>query len=84
LLIFWVFGQTIDKTVHFLTYMSLPRVVDDFMENHCWAGLVPEMELPPEVDTILRATAVRSQAGSVQSQTYEKNCMKFVPLPGER
>lgn len=31
------------------------------MQSHCWAGLVGDMEVPPEVDTILRATAARNQ-----------------------
>ena len=31
------------------------------MQNHCWAGLIPEMEVPVEVDTILRASAACAQ-----------------------
>ena len=42
------------------------RVVDDFMQNNCWCGLVPEMEMPAEVDVILRATAARNQVSADQ------------------
>lgn len=34
------------------------------MQNHCWVGLVGDMEMPAEVDTILRATAVRAQVST--------------------
>lgn len=42
------------------------RVVDDFMQNNCWCGLVPEMEMPAEIDVILRATAARNQVSTDQ------------------
>ena len=44
----------------------MPRVVDEFMQNNCWCGLVGEMEMPAEVDTILRATAARNQVSADQ------------------
>lgn len=40
------------------------RVVDEFKQNHCWVGLVGDMEMPAEVDIILRATAVRAQVST--------------------
>ena len=47
-----------------LVITSQDRVVDDFMQNNCWCGLVGEMEVPAEVDTVLRATAARNQVPS--------------------
>lgn len=37
------------------------RVVEDFMSNSCYLGLVGDMALPTEVDTILRATAAKQK-----------------------
>ena len=34
------------------------------MQNHCWVGLVGDMEMPAEIDTILRAAAVRAQVST--------------------
>lgn len=33
----------------------------DFMQNHCWMGLVADWSMPAEVDVMLRATAARNQ-----------------------
>ncbi|CAK8986598.1 Uncharacterized protein SCF082_LOCUS619 [Durusdinium trenchii] len=37
------------------------KVVMDFMQNHCWMGLVADWSMPAEVDVMLRATAARNQ-----------------------
>ena len=38
------------------------RVVDGFMQNSHWMGLVGDMTIPAEMDTLLRATAARNKA----------------------
>lgn len=35
------------------------------MESNCFMALVPEMAMPAEVDTLLRATAARNKAESI-------------------
>ena len=40
----------------------LPRVVEEFMKNHCWMGLVGDWNIPAEVDVMIRASAARNQA----------------------
>ena len=60
-----------------------PWVVDEHMQSNCWAGLVPEMEMPSEVDTILRATAAKNQVG-IQTVTAfaQKKKHRFVKIRG--
>eukprot|EP00435_Cladocopium_sp_Y103_P016617 s2160_g4.t1 len=64
--------QHVAKVMHEKTQLAAGKttletlVVDDFMQNNCWCGLVPEMEMPAEVDTILRATAARNQVSADQ------------------
>ena len=36
-------------------------VVDEFMKNSAWMGLVGDMNIPAEMDTLLRATAARNK-----------------------
>jgi len=41
------------------------RVVDEYMANFCWMGLVAENNFPTEVDVFLRATAARHKVGLI-------------------
>ena len=65
---------------HFL--LVDPRLVEEHMQSHCWAGLVPEMEMPSEVDTILRATAARNQAGICFQIVFKYKCFNNKSILG--
>ena len=58
----------------------LVRVVEEFMQNRCWMGLVPEWAMPAEVDTMLRATGARNQAGVGLAQGCSRHVLKSIEL----
>lgn len=55
----------------------VPRVVETFMESNCFMALVPEMGMPAEVDTILRATAAKHKAESIVAFTVASHHFEF-------
>ena len=44
-----------------ICFLECLRVVDEFMQNNCWMGLIGDWTMPAELDVMLRGTGARNQ-----------------------